>query len=139
MIGHEVAHLLIAKVGCTHTVLKSIVRGTWEHIVIWAELVELLQALHVRRVQEELAHWWQLDLAVNYIVNVVCFHCCGAKLLNRVDFPQLQVARLTVHVLQRQVRIAALRQVLLDFLVPTAAALVPHFELKISNCKSLNE
>ena len=83
--------------------LKSIVCGSGEHIVIGAELVQLLQALHVRRVQEELADWWQLDLAVDYVVNVMSFNCCCAKLLHRVYFPELQVARLAVHVLQRQV------------------------------------
>ena len=63
-------HLHLTKVGCSTTMLESIVRCSWEHIVVRPELENVFESLHCWLVDKGPAIGRQSNWAVNYVLHL---------------------------------------------------------------------
>ena len=66
----ENVHLPVTEISDTTAVLEPVVRRTREHIVVWAKLMDILESLHLRRVDDKPTVARQSDLPINYITQL---------------------------------------------------------------------
>ena len=67
----EILHLQVTEIACPATVLEPIVSCTWEYVVIWPQVGNILESLHCWTVYKRPAVARQRDRSVDDIVKLL--------------------------------------------------------------------